>query len=69
MEAVVCHSHNWSEDLSPTLVLYLANASFLQHVVTHITEHFKLLETSEFSTLGSLTDNLEQVSFEHGLFP
>jgi len=48
-----------SEDLSPAFVLYLADASFLQHVVTHITEYFKLLETGEFNVFSSLTDNLE----------
>jgi len=47
-------------------VLYLADPTFLQHVVTYITKYFKLLETSEFGALGSLTDDLEKISFEHG---
>ena len=54
-----------SEDLSPAFMLYLADPPFLQHVVADVTEHFKLLETSQFSVLGSLTDDLENVSFEH----
>ena len=53
------------EDLSPAFVLYLADATFLQHVVTDAAEHFKLLKTGEFSAFGSLTDDLEKASFEH----
>jgi len=54
-----------SEDLSPAFMLYLADPSFLQHVVADVTKHFKLLETGEISVFGSLTNDLENVSFEH----
>ena len=58
-----------SEDVGPAFVLYLADATFFQHVVAHIAEHFKLLKTGEFNVFSSLTDDLEKVSFEHWWFP
>ena len=46
-------------------MLYLADASLSEHVVTHSAEHFKLLNTGEVAALSSLTDDFEQVAFEH----
>ena len=60
-------SVDWSPDVGPTLMLYLGDATFSQHVVTDFTEHFKLLSASEFVLLGSIarTDDFENVCFEH----
>ena len=42
-EAVLCHSLNWSPDLSETLVSCLGHSTFFQHIVADVTEDLKLL--------------------------
>ena len=54
------------EYVGPAFVLDSSDASFLQHVITHSAEHFKLLDTGEVAAFSSLTDDFEQVAFEHG---
>jgi hypothetical protein len=54
-----------SPDLSPTLMLHLADTSVSEHIVTHSAEHFKLLKPSEIGALSSLTDGFKQVAFKH----
>jgi len=53
MEAVLCHFHNWSPDLRPTLVVCFTDSALLQHIVTHIAEHFELLITGK--SVGTVT--------------
>jgi len=52
-----------SEDLSPAFVLYLGDASFLQHVVTHVTEDLKLFLSGEIVLFRSSSNHLEHLCF------
>ena len=58
-------SVDWSEDVGVTLMLYLGDATFCQHVVTHMAEHLELLNLGQCSALGTLLNSLDEVCFEH----
>jgi len=54
-----------SEDVGVTLVLYLGDATFCQHVVTHMAEHLELLNLGQGSAFTALTDGLDDGCLEH----
>ena len=63
--AVGGQSVDWSEDVGVTLMLYLGDATFSQHVVTHMAEHLELLNLGQCSAFTALTDGLDDGCFEH----
>ena len=54
-----------SEDVGVTLVLYLGDATFCQHVVTDMAEHLELLNLGQSSAFTALTDGLDDGCLEH----
>ena len=58
-------SVDWSEDVGVTLMLYLGDATFCQHVVTHMAEHLELLNLGQCFAFAALTDRLDNGGFEH----
>ena len=69
-EAVVCHSLNWSPDLSPPLVVCFTDSAFLQHIVADTAEHFKFLSASQGVGTVTLRHDLDHLCFigDHGPF-
>ena len=63
--AVGGQSVDWSPDVGPTLMLYLGDATFCQHVVTHMAEHLELLNLGQCSAFTALTDGLDDGCLEH----
>ena len=63
--AVGGQSVDWSEDIGVTLMLYLGDATFCQHVITHMAEHLELLNLGQSSALTALTDGLDDGCLEH----
>ena len=63
--AVGGQSVDWSPDVGPTLMLYLGDATFSQHVVTYMAEHLELLNLGQCSAFGTLLNGLDEVCFEH----
>ena len=63
--AVGGQSVDWSPDVGPTLMLYLGDATFCQHVVTHMAEHLELLNLGQGSTLTALANGLDDGCLEH----
>ena len=63
--AVGRQSVDWSPDVGPTLMLYLGDATFSQHVVTYMAEHLELLNFGQCSALGTLLNGFDEVCFEH----
>jgi len=63
--AVGGQSVDWSEDIGVTLMLYLGDATFCQHVVTHMAEHLELLNLGQGSTLTALANGLDDGCLEH----
>lgn len=63
--AVGGQSVDWSEDIGVTLMLYLGDATFCQHVVTHMAEHLELLNLGQCSTFAALADGLDDGCLEH----
>ena len=62
--AVGGQSVDWSEDVGVTLMLYLGDATFCQHVVTHMAEHLELLNLGQGSAFTALTDRLDDGCLE-----
>ena len=58
-------SVDWSPDVGPTLMLYLGDATFSQHVVTYMAEHLELLNLGQCSALTALADGLDDGCLEH----
>ena len=63
--AVGGQSVDWSEDVGVTLMLYLGDATFCQHVVTHMAEHLELLNLGQCSAFAALADGLDDGCLEH----
>ena len=63
--AVGGQSVDWSEDIGVTLMLYLGDATFCQHVVTHMAEHLELLNLGQCSAFAALADGLDDGCLEH----
>ena len=63
--AVGGQSVDWSEDVGVTLMLYLGDATFCQHVVTDMAEHLELLNLGQSSAFTALTDGLDDGCLEH----
>ena len=54
-----------SKNVSVTLVLNLSDVTFFQHVITHMTEHLKLLNFCQSSAFAALLNGLDDSCFEH----
>ena len=63
--AVGGQSVDWSEDVGVTLMLYLGDVTFCQHVVTHMAEHLELLNLGQCSAFAALADGLDDGCLEH----
>ena len=63
--AVGGQSVDWSEDIGVTLMLYLGDVTFCQHVVTDMAEHLELLNLGQCSAFAALTDGLDDSCLEH----
>lgn len=65
--------NSWSslENIGPAGVLCFGDASFCQHVVTHIDKDVELLKSIEVVALCSVLDSVEDelLSDAHGAFP